>query len=98
MKDQKGGSCISGTDLLMNLADIPVYGVQLLDFYIRNPHFIPGEFKNEYIFFWGHIYMNRQGQLCVRYLFWRNPSWGWGSQVIGSTSFESFHPAAIQGS
>lgn len=74
---QKEGKAIKGNKLRENLEDVPVYGVQLLDFYLANQHLIPLGWKGKNVFFWGTIYRNSTGSLCVRYLCWCDDRWDW---------------------
>jgi hypothetical protein len=75
---QKNGKVIEGNELRKKLDKVPVYGAQLGDFYMANPHLIPEDWKGNAIFFWGTIYRNAYGSLCVRYLFWGGDRWVWG--------------------
>jgi hypothetical protein len=87
---QKDGNVIEGNKLRKKLKDVPVYGAQLLDFYLANPHLIPEEWKKDekgntrYIFFWGTIYRSADGNLFVRCLCWRGGSWSWNYDWLGS--------------
>ncbi|HEY9481125.1 MAG TPA: hypothetical protein VIR98_02765, partial [Candidatus Paceibacterota bacterium] len=53
---QKEGEVIEGNKLRKKLKDTLVYGAQLLDFYLANPHLIPEYWKGKAVFFWGTIY------------------------------------------
>jgi len=100
---QKGGSSIVGNKLRQRLADKPVLNANVLDYLLANPDLIPDEWKtNEagntrYIFFWGTVYRNRGGGLCVRCLYWGGGRWGWGYDWLGS-GFNGSSPAAVRAS
>ncbi len=55
------------------------YNANLLDFLLKNgnQHLIPEEWKGKAVFFWGTIYRNSDGNLYVRYLYWRSRRWYW---------------------
>ncbi|MBI3632241.1 MAG: hypothetical protein HY225_02235 [Candidatus Vogelbacteria bacterium] len=74
-KKQKQGKLIKGHDLKDDLDGEKVMGAQLLDFYLKNPHLIPDEWKGKATFFWGTIYRGSFGDLCVRYLYWSGKAW-----------------------
>jgi hypothetical protein len=74
---QKEGKAIEGNMLRKSLKNVPVYGAQLLDFYLANSHLIPEEWKGKAVFFWGTIYRSSDNSLCVRYLYWNGMNWYW---------------------
>jgi hypothetical protein len=74
---QKEGKVIEGNKLRKKLKDVLVYGAQLLDFYLANPHLIPEEWKGKAVFFWGTIYRRAGGSLSVRFLYWSGTEWDW---------------------
>lgn len=95
--NQQGGKFIRGNDLRKELASEPVLPANVLDFLLANPHLIPEEWKGKYVFFWGTIYRDSGGPLCVRYLYFRGGGWdsyyGWlGIGWCGS------YPAALRAS
>lgn len=68
---------ISGHDLRRELSDKLVMNANLLDYLLKYEDFIPAEWSEKSIFFWGTIYRNEDGCLCVRYL--RETGSGWHS-------------------
>jgi hypothetical protein len=72
---QKRGRYIEGNELRDRLTNMPVFGVQLRDFYLEYPHFIPEEWKGKAIYFWGSIYQDSNGDLYVPCLCWRDLRW-----------------------
>lgn len=74
-KRQYGSSVINGHDLRKELESQSVMNANLLDFYFKNTHLIPSEWKGKIIYFWGTIYRNNRGNLCVRTLYWRGDQW-----------------------
>ena len=74
---QKNGKVIEGNKLRKELAGKPVLNANVLDHHLANPHLISEEWKGKVIFFWGTIYRDSGGDLCVRYLRWGGDRWGW---------------------
>jgi hypothetical protein len=85
---------IVGHELRKELEDKPVLNANILDFLLNNPKFIPEEWKERNTFFWGTIYRNPIGNLCVRYLHWGGRRWLWGSYELGD-HWRDDDPAAI---
>ncbi len=77
--DCQNDGCIKGKDLRKKLERQWVYGDQLLNFYLANSQFIPEEWKNQRIYFWGVIYRSGCGGFYVRHLWWdaRGQKWSW---------------------
>jgi hypothetical protein len=46
----------------------------VLDYLLKNTHLIPGEWKGEYVLFWGTVYRDVEG-LYVRCLHWCEDGW-----------------------
>lgn len=86
---QKNGY-ISGNNLRIELADKPVLNANVLDYLLANPEFIPEEWKGEFVFFWGTIYQNSDGSLCVRYLKWNGRRWDSGYFWLGNSLHRHF--------
>ena len=74
---QKNGKSIPGHELRKDLAKKPVMNANVLDYLLANPHLIPEEWKDKSVFFWGTIYRNAVGDLCVRSLYWGGGTWYW---------------------
>ena len=88
-KKQQGGSFIEGNKLREGLKRKRVYNANLLDYLLANPDLIPEGWKGKAVFFWGTIYRNSDGYLCVRYLYWNDDRWDWtttGSATTGTIS------------
>lgn len=68
-----------------------------MDFYLANPHLIPEEWKGKAVFFWGTIYRDADGHLCVRYLYWRGGGWDWGYRWLDYV-WDGDGPAAVPAS
>lgn len=98
-KNQTDGKSIEGNKLRKELAEEPVFNANLLDYLLKNPLLIPDEWKKDeqgntrYIFFWGTIYRNSVGRLCVRYLFWGGDEWVWDYDWLGD-DWGARNPAA----
>ena len=95
-RNQETGA-IEGNNLRKKLENAPVYGAQLLDFYLANPHLIPEEWKGKYVFFWGTIYRDSDGSLYVRCLCWNGVRWHWDCDWLDS-DFDDDDPAALSAS
>ena len=98
-RKQKNGS-IEGNKLREELKEKKVLNANVLDYLLKNPQLIPEEWKKDengntrYIFFWGTIYRDSIGNLCVRYLCWRGGEWFWGNNWL-SHDFRSDNPSAV---
>ncbi len=90
---QKDGRIIKGHELRKKLANQPVFNANLLDFLLAHPNLIPEEWKGKAIFFWGTIYRDSNGDLCVRYLVWHGSEWDWYYDWLGRDWHDS-SPAA----
>ncbi|MDD5528227.1 MAG: hypothetical protein PHO56_04660 [Patescibacteria group bacterium] len=91
-KQNKGMIC--GNDLRQELADKPVLNANVLDYLLVRVTLIPKEWKDKYVFFWGTIYRDADGGLCVRCLHWGGSQWGWDYNWLDG-SFNSNNPAAL---
>ncbi|WP_445219356.1 hypothetical protein ACKWRH_03655 [Bradyrhizobium sp. Pa8] len=76
-KKQQKGRCASGYALYKELGQRSRFNANLLDYLHQNSHLIPCKWKNKYIFFWGTLYHNHNGDPCVRYLYWYREAWRW---------------------
>ncbi|HCC83342.1 TPA: hypothetical protein DEP96_00670 [Candidatus Uhrbacteria bacterium] len=76
-RDSRQGqtSYLKGTLLKEALEGQPVMPAKLLDWYSANPGEIPESWKGQAVFFWGTIYSDGYGNLCVRYLGWDGGRW-----------------------
>lgn len=97
------GKSIVGNKLRKELDAQPVFNANLLDYLVEHPHLIPEEWKvdekgrTRYIFFWGTIYRNSDGNLCVRCLCWHGGHWQVGNYWLGYV-FVVNDPAAVSAS
>ncbi|MCX6795301.1 MAG: hypothetical protein NT165_01020 [Candidatus Falkowbacteria bacterium] len=93
-KKQKKGGYSVGTDLQKELEGQPVLNANVLDYLLAHPELIPESWKGKAIFFWGTIYRDSSGSLCVRYLRWSGSEWGWIYYYLG-LDFYGNDPAAL---
>ena len=93
-ENQLDGKVIEGNKLHKELAKMRLANACLLDYLLAHPELIPDEWKGKLIFFWGTIYRNSNGNLCVRYLYWNGDRWEWGYNWLG-TDFLDYYPAAV---
>lgn len=80
---QQNGKALEGNKLRKELAGKPVLNANLLDYLLAHPHLIPEEWKGKYVFFWGTIYRDSDGYLCVRCLRWNGDRWDWDYHWLG---------------
>lgn len=73
---QKNGG-ISGIDLKRELDKKPLINANVLDYLLHHPDLIPENWKSELVFFWGTIYRDSEGKLCVRCLYRFGSDWSW---------------------
>lgn len=83
---QRNGEYITGHELREELKGIPVYNANLLDYLLNNPELIPNEWKGKVVEFWGTIFRDSNGFLCVTHLL-ENFSGHW---VRGNWKLNSF--------
>jgi hypothetical protein len=76
-KGQEDGNWVEGNKLRKELKGKPVLNVNVLDYLLKNPHLISGKWKSKYVFFWGTIYRDSDGNFIVRCLHWFGDEWGW---------------------
>ncbi len=75
---QIGGKTVVGKSILKELREKTVLPANVLDYLLEHPGAIPKELKNHlrkparYIFFWGTLYQNEEGQYCVRCLAYKD--------------------------
>lgn len=97
---QKDGKVLEGNKLRKELADKPTLNANVLQYLLGNPHLIPEDWKvdgngnTRYIFFWGTIYRNSIGRLCVRYLYWGVGSCYWHNRWLDG-DWRGRNPAAL---
>ena len=91
---QKAGGAIKGDKLQKKLEGKATYNACLLDFFISNPQLIPDSWKGKIVFFWGTIYCDSDGDLCVRDLYWGDGAWRTGSSYL-DYGWDSDFPALV---
>jgi hypothetical protein len=74
-ESQKNGAYTWGNRLGPKLQKMPVLNANVLDALLANPQYIPGEWKEKKIFFWGTVYRDCNGSVNVRYLWCLNGRW-----------------------
>jgi len=80
---QKDGKSIVGHELKKLLEGQPVLPANVLDYLLAHPELIPDAWKGKYLYFWGTIYRDSDGSLCVRCLCWYDGRWDWGCSWLG---------------
>lgn len=94
---QRRGKWMKGYVLRKELEGQPVMNANVLDYLLAQPHLIPEEWKGKYVFFWGTIYRNADGNLYVRCLFWGGDRWSWGARWLDDDWYDG-DPAALRAS
>lgn len=96
-KGQQNSKVIGGNKLREELKGKKVLNANVLDYLLAHQNLIPEEWKVKAIFFWGTIYRDLGGRLCVRYLRWGGGVWDWYSHwLVGVCS--GTQPAALRAS
>ncbi|MFH1170224.1 MAG: hypothetical protein V1704_01550 [Candidatus Vogelbacteria bacterium] len=71
-----------------------VLNANVLDFLLKHPELIPEEWKCKTVFFWGTIYRDSVGRLCVRFLCWSGDRWDWRYRWL-VYDWDGSNPAAV---
>jgi hypothetical protein len=94
---------IEGNKLRKELEGKSVLNANVLDYLLAHPHLIPEDWKEDgkgrtrYIFFWGTIYRDSDGGLCVRCLYWGGGRWRWSLRWLDYV-WDVSYPAALRAS
>lgn len=100
---QQGGKRVCGHELREELSGKKVLNANVLDYLLAHPELIPEAWKEKtngnttYIFFWGTVYRDSDGSLCVRCLSWHDGGWRWDDGWLGG-GFHGSDPAALRAS
>lgn len=100
--EQKDGY-IQGTELAKRLKDTGM-SASVLDYLMEHQYEIPASWKEktkdgytQYIYFWGTIYRNSDGDLCVRVLYFGGGHWRQDSRWL-DRDFGGDDPACVSAS
>jgi len=93
-ESQENFGPLGGHDLRLFLSSKSMMNANVLDYLLANQGLIPEEWKGKAIFFWGTIYRDLDGRLCVRCLYWNGKRWDWGFNYLAS-AFDDRDPAAL---
>jgi len=94
---QKHGKVLQGNKLRKEMEKKVPFNACVLDYLRGNPHLIPEEWKGKYVFFRCTVYRDRDGDLCVRYLYWDGGRWDWGISWLAH-NWSDINPAALRAS
>ena len=97
LEAEQKSSCLSGFTLRERLRKLPTLNACVLDYLLTNPRLIPDSWKGKYIFFWGTIYRDSDGDLCVRDLYLGGDRWQWGCYWLEG-DWTDRSPAALRAS
>lgn len=86
---------IRGVNLLEELKDKPMMNANVIEFLIANPHLLPEEWKDKFVYFWGTIYWDSNGDFCVRYLDTNDTVLNWGFRML-RLEINNSSPAALR--
>jgi hypothetical protein len=87
-------SGISGHELLKKLEEQTVLNANALDYLIANQELIPKSWEGWTIPFWGTIYVQSDGYLCVRFIKLYGDNWNWQRYRLDN-DFDVSEPAVI---
>lgn len=90
---QKDGVVV-GNELRKLLEGQKVKPANLLDYYLEHQALIPEAWKEKVVFFWGTIYRDSDGSLCVRCLRWDGRRWFWSYRWLDN-GWHARHRAAV---
>ena len=102
-KKQINGKVITGHNLREELSGKKVLSAIILDYLLVHPELIPESWKKDekgntrFIFFWGTIFRDPDGDLCVRYLCWSDGGWRTNYHWL-DLGFSADSPAAVSAS
>ena len=95
--NQMSGKFIKGEQLQTELANESVLSANVMDYLLAHPTLIPDEWKGKYVFFWGTVYRDSDGDLCVRSLYFGGGGWRSGYDWLGF-DWRGDYPAAVRAS
>ena len=94
---QKRRPGLRGDNLREELKGKPVLNANVLGYLLAHPELIPEEWEKYRVFFWGTIYRDLHGFLCVRCLDWRDGGWRWHYSWLDLVWLD-LDPAALRAS
>lgn len=88
------GNMVLGYEIRKDLLNKPVLHPNIMDALVENPHLIPENWKKGlFVFFWGAVFNNAHGRLCVRDLNFNGERWCQGYDWLGGV-WSELDPAA----
>ncbi len=93
-RKQPNGDYMLGNELRKEMLGKPVLNANILDYLLKNTNLIPEEWKGKYVLFWGTIYRDSDGLLCVRCLYFSAGRWHWHYGWLGD-GWSGSHPAVV---
>ena len=85
---------IPGGTFRINLEGLPILGSDALEHLLENPQLITNGWKGKWVSFWGDVYRDEDGILCVRTLRWNGATWTHDVFML-SGQWSASHPAAL---
>ena len=95
--NQMDGKSIKGEQLQTELANESVLNANVLDYLLAYQTLIPDEWKGKCVFFWGTVYRDLRGRLCVRFLYFDDGEWRSLCLWLGGVWYGD-HPVAVRAS
>lgn len=93
---QHGADAAIGRKIRRKLQHQPVLNANLLDYLLAHKRLIPKDWKDKMVFFWGTLYRQSSGRICVRCLDWTKKfGWEWTCRQVNSDIFYSCSRAAV---
>lgn len=90
------GRTIKGYKLREELKSKLSLNACIKDALLINPELIPDEWKGGSTHFWGTIFRNASGFLCVVCLYWCDSGWGWSYRFLGSDWDKNMSAAELE--
>ena len=96
-EEQQRGSYIRAHGLRKEFEGRNPFNANCLDYLLKHQELILEDWKWKQVFFWGTIYRDPRGHLCVRCLSWRDGRWRWRYCWLDG-DFSVNRPAAVPAS
>jgi hypothetical protein len=82
---QREGKLITGYEVRQELRHFPLMNATLLDWFLKHTEYIPVEWRDLNVYFWGTIYLDASEKPFVRHLECYESVWCWGDSMLSNT-------------
>jgi hypothetical protein len=96
LPNQQNGRMIQGHRLRKELEGEQVLSACFLDALFANKKFIPEEWKTGVTYFWGTVFHDVAGKLCIKCLFWNGYQWRWSYGWLANEWLEEEYAACLE--